>query len=438
MTLKDSADIAIYWMRRDLRLDDNKAFYFALKGKYPVLPVFIFDVEILSSLDKHDKRVSFIYEELIEIKKQLNSLESDLSVFIGKPEKVFTMLINKYNVKAVYSNNDHEPYGIQRDCDIRKMLKSNGVDFYQYTDHLIMEKERVLKADGSPYSVYTYFKNKFKQEINHEDLKEFPSELLLQNLVNVSEYTDLPSLNLIGFDAANTKFPSKTPSKSLIQNYHNTRDFPFVEGTSRLGVHLRFGTISVRRLMKLAMKLNETFYDELIWREFYANILYHNPRVISESYKKQYDKIDWLNNEDDFVLWKSGQTGYPFVDAGIRQLNETGYMHNRLRMIVAGFLCKHLLIDWRWGEAYFAKLLLDYELSSNNGGWQWSAGSGCDAAPYFRIFNPKTQIKKFDPEYIYVKKWVPEFGSNNYAKEIIDHSKARQRCLKTYKKALNQ
>ncbi|MFO8067636.1 MAG: deoxyribodipyrimidine photo-lyase [Bacteroidales bacterium] len=431
-------EINIFWFRRDLRLSDNRALYYALKGGLPLMPIFIFDTDILNSLDRDDRRIAFIHEQISNIKKQLIEAGSDLFVFKAKPEVVFSDLIKEYDVNAVYFNEDHEPYGIQRDAAICKLIKSKGINYFRYLDHLIVDKNRILKADGEPYSVYTYFKNKFKQELKADDLKEFNTGPLFNSFFRTSGSSNIPSLKSLGFKQTNIEFPDRSINTELIKNYHETRDYPSMDGTSRLGIHLRFGTLSIRKLMRHALELNDVFYNELIWREFYANVLLHNPRIVSESYKKQYDNIEWLNNEEDFEYWKSGKTGYPFVDAGMRQLNKTGYMHNRVRMVVASFLCKHLLIDWRWGEAYFAKYLLDYELSSNNGGWQWSAGSGCDAAPYFRIFNPKTQLKKFDPDYLYVKKWIQEFGTPGYNHEIVDHTFARERCIKAYRKALNK
>ncbi len=428
--------ISIFWFRRDLRLYDNKALHFALKGINPVLPLFIFDDNILKELDTDDRRVDFIYTQVLKLKKELQSIGSDIIVKIGNPIKVINEILSNYNVKSVFCNKDHEPYGIGRDKDIQKLLSKSGIEFIQYLDHLIADKNSVLKSDGKPYTVYTPFKNRFKQVISSSDYLDYVVIPYKNNFAQVLQSLKIPSIESIGFKSNNIKFPSSNIDFEIIQKYHNTRDIPSVEGTTKLGIHLRFGTISIRELYRNSVDLNEVFINELIWREFYAMILMHYPNVVFSSFKKQYDNIEWINNEVDFESWMNGETGYEIVDAGMRQLNETGYMHNRVRMITASFLTKHLLIDWRWGEAYFAKKLLDYELSSNNGGWQWCAGSGSDAAPYFRIFSPERQREKFDPKKEYIKMWIPNYDSNNYINKIVDHKNAIERCKEVYSRAI--
>ncbi|MBS4014530.1 MAG: deoxyribodipyrimidine photo-lyase [Bacteroidetes bacterium] len=428
--------ISIFWFRRDLRLSDNKALHYALKGANPVLPIFIFDDNILNELDKDDSRVEFIYTQLVKLKMELQSIGSDIVVKIGNPIRIIKEIINDYNVKSVFCNKDHEPYGIDRDKDIQELLAKSGIEFIQYLDHLIADKNSVLKSDGKPYTVYTPFKNRFKQVISSSDYIDYDVNSCKNNFAQVLESFIIPSMHLFGFKSKNIEFPSANINPDIIKNYNNTRDIPSIEGTTKLGIHIRFGTISIRELYRNSIDLNEVFINELIWREFYAMILMHYPNVVYSSFKKQYDNIKWINDDKDFESWMNGETGYEIVDAGMRQLNETGCMHNRVRMITASFLTKHLLIDWRWGEAYFARKLLDYELSSNNGGWQWCAGSGSDAAPYFRIFNPERQMEKFDPKKEYIRMWIPEFDSNSYRNKIVDHKRAIERCKIVYSSAL--
>lgn len=425
----------IFWFRRDLRLNDNKAFYKALKGTENVLPIFIFDEDILDPLPRNDHRLEFIYHTLSGMEKTLKKSGSGLLVKKGKPFEIFKELIQQFDIEAVYSNADHEPYGMERDEKVRALLASHGIGFYQELDHLVLGANEALKADGKPYTVFTPFSRRWKEVLESRHIAEFPSETLLKNC-HKGDLPPMPSLKELGFEPSGMEMPVAVIDEDLIRNYHETRNFPAINGVSRLSPHLRFGTISIRKLVKIARELNETFLNELIWREFYVMILQHFPRVVKESFRSEYDRIEWRNNETEFELWKQGRTGFPMVDAGMRQLAATGYMHNRLRMVTASFLTKHLLIDWRWGEAWFAEKLFDFELSSNNGGWQWSAGTGTDAAPYFRIFNPSEQQKKFDPDEVFIKKWIPAFGTSNYPDPIVDHKLARERCLAAYKKAL--
>lgn len=430
--------VNICWFRRDLRLFDNAALYHALRSECPVLPVFIFDRNILDDLEgKKDGRVEFIHSTLLDIQKQLVATGTSLYVRYGTPKTVFKELISEYEIKAVFANHDYEPYAKERDDQIKVLLNKADVSFHTFKDQVIFEKDEVLKDDGKPYTVFTPYSRRWKSQLNDFYLKSYPSEEYPSNFYKQPE-KKIIALKEIGFGNTGIDYPNKEADKEVIKTYKETRDIPSIHGTSRLSVHLRFGTISIRQLAREAASLNESFLNELIWRDFYQMILWHFPHVVTTSFKPDYDKIVWRNNNDEFNAWCDGKTGYPIVDAGMRELNATGYMHNRVRMIVASFLTKHLLIDWRWGEAYFAKKLLDYDLAANNGGWQWAAGSGCDAAPYFRIFNPYLQTKKFDPELKYIRKWVPEFEELTYPQPIVNHEFARKRCLQIYAAALKK
>lgn len=429
--------ISLFWFRRDLRLHDNAGLYHALKSGNPVLPIFIFDKNILDKLeDKTDRRVTFIHNALSEIQAELVQMGSSLLVKYGTPEEIFPELVNQYDIDAVYTNHDYEPYAHTRDEAIREYLMTEGVAFETYKDQAIFEKNEVLSGAGTPYTVFTPYSRKWKEKVNEFYLKPYPNELYFANFLKVSAFT-IPSLAEMGFQNIGGTFPSKEVRENILKNYGEKRDFPATVGTTRLSVHLRFGTVSIRQLAQTAQRLSEKWLNELIWRDFYFNILYHFPHVgQGHAFRKEYDRIEWRNNEEEFKKWCEGKTGYPIVDAGMRELNTTGFMHNRVRMIVASFLTKHLLIDWRWGEAYFAKKLLDFDLSANNGGWQWASGSGCDAAPYFRVFNPRLQTEKFDKNLEYIKKWIPELSSFEYPKPIVEHDFARKRVLEVYQKAL--
>jgi len=426
----------LFWFRRDLRLADNRGFFEALQLGIPVQPIFIFDTNILNDLeDKADRRVEFIHQTLIQLHAELNQVGAGLDVRIGEPVKIFSDLVSDYAVKHVFANHDYEPYALQRDAEVMTFLEKQGVSFHTFKDQVLLEKQEVVKDDGKPYTVFTPYSRRWKAALQKEHLQSYPSEKLLAACATFQR-ADFPSLTSIGFSAAGISFPSAAWQPDTIKKYKERRDLPAVKGTTQLGLHLRFGTISIRALARQAGSLNETFLNELIWRDFYHMILWHFPHVVGNSFKPAYDAIQWRNNQHEFQAWCDGQTGYPIVDAGMRELNTTGYMHNRVRMIVASFLTKHLLIDWRWGEAYFAKKLLDFDLAANNGGWQWAAGSGCDAAPYFRVFNPYLQTQKFDPSLEYVRRWVPEFEELTYARPIVAHEYARKRCLEVYAKAL--
>ena len=430
-------EVSIFWFRRDLRLFDNNALFNALTGKYPVLPIFIFDPDILDKLsDKKDKRVEFIRQTLEQLNKILKQSGSSIYVLHEKVEKAFDKLAEEYTIKEVYANHDYEPYAINRDLIIKAQLESKNIIFKTFKDQVIFEKSEVMKSDGTPYTIFTPYSRKWKEKFNQQSLINFSSELHFSSFYKYLDFS-IPSLKDIGFENTNLDLPEPIITEERIRNYQETRNLPSVEGTSQVSVQLRFGTVSVRHLVKLALNWNEQWLNELIWREFFMMILFHFPNVVSQSFKKKYDKIQWRNNEKEFEAWCKGETGYPIVDAGMRQLNETGLMHNRVRMITAGFLCKHLLIDWRWGEAYFAQKLLDYELSSNNGNWQWAAGSGCDSAPYFRIFNPTAQTLKFDPKLKYIKTWIKDFRVD-YLLPVVDHEFGRKRALEVYKRAVNE
>ena len=427
--------MTVFWFRRDLRWDDNAALFAALKSDNKVLPIFIFDPFILAQLSKDDPRVTFIHDRLQMLNDVLAPYGKSIAVFFDTPETVFENLIATHPIKAVYANHDYEPYARKRDKNIHAKLKAQNIDFFTAKDQVIFEKSEIVKDDGSPYVVYTPYSKKWMATLALNPIKNYPSENFLDHIAE-HNYPFL-SIDSIGFKTAPVKVPSYTTTDYLVSQYEFTRNFPAVAGTTMVGTHLRFGTISIRKLVQKDEKFeNKTFLKELIWREFFMQILWHFPHTIQKSFKPKYDNIVWLNDEAMFQKWCEGNTGYPFVDAGMRELNATGFMHNRVRMIVASFLCKHLLIDWRWGEAYFAEKLLDFEQSSNVGNWQWAAGSGVDAAPYFRIFNPSEQIKKFDKDLEYIKKWVPEFNTLTYPQPIVDHKFARARCLSAYKEAV--
>jgi deoxyribodipyrimidine photo-lyase len=431
--------VNIFWFRRDLRLHDNAGLYHALKSEKPVVPIFIFDRNILGDLDnKKDRRVEFIHTALEEMQQQLLKTGSSLEVYNGYPLEVYQSLLRKYKIEKVFTNSDYEQYAIDRDAAVGKSLKDNGAQFYSFKDHVIFEKGEILKDDKSLYTIFTPYSKRWKATLNEFYLKSYPTEKYFRNFCKQTP-VEMPSLKEIGFEKTGEPFPSRQIRKEILKHCKEQRDFPAAHGTSRLSVHLRFGTISIRELARIAKQQSETFLNELTWRDFYQMILWQFQHVrLGESCKKEYDKIKWRNNEKEFKAWCEGTTGYPIVDAGMRELNATGFMHNRVRMITASFLTKHLLIDWRWGEAYFAKKLLDYDYASNNGGWQWAAGTGCDAAPYFRIFNPTLQTQKFDKNLEYIKKWVPELNSFDYPQPIVEHEFARKRALEVYDNALKK
>jgi deoxyribodipyrimidine photo-lyase len=432
--------VNIFWFRRDLRLNDNAGLYHALKSDLPVLPIFIFDRNILELLEnKQDARVEFIHRALGVLAIELARHNSSPEIFYGKPPDVLSSLTEKYSVRKIFVNEDYEPYARERDTKVEEMLLTKNISFHSYKDHVIFSKQEVVKEDGVPYTVFTPYSKKWKSMLTRDRgdyLNSYPSEKYLKNLFRQAA-NPLPSIASIGFSYSGQVFPIPGVDRELISIYNERRDYPGLDATSHLGIHLRFGTISIRQLASEAVMLNPVFLDELIWRDFYQMILWHFPKVGKGfAFKEAYENIKWRNNEIEFSSWCEGRTGYPLVDAGMRQLNRTGFIHNRLRMVTASFLSKHLLIDWRWGEAYFSERLLDFDLASNNGGWQWAAGCGCDAAPYFRIFNPTLQQEKFDPGGVYIKKWLPDFQELNYPEPIVQHSFARERAIRVYKEGL--
>ena len=428
-------EVCIAWFRRDLRLDDNAALSHALESGKPVVALFIFDTDILDKLDdKNDRRVAFIHNSLKCINERLLKLGSSLLVMYGKPIDIFRKLTSKLKIKEVYVNHDYEPYARKRDEEISRLLAASGIVFHTFCDQVIFEKNDVLKPDQTPYTVFTPYMKRWRERLQSVPL-QFDTSKHLKKFIKIDPLP-FPSLEDIGFHATDNNIPEPILHTGMLINYEQTRNIPSLDATSRIGVHLRFGTISIRKAVSKALAHSETFLNELIWREFFMMILWHSPHTATQCFKPAYENIKWRNNESDFEKWCKGETGYPLVDAGMRELNNTGFMHNRVRMVVASFLCKHLLIDWRWGEAYFASNLLDYEMSSNVGNWQWAAGCGCDAAPYFRIFNPTEQAKKFDPSGKYIRRWIPEYDTLKYPQPMIDHAFARERALRTYKEAL--
>lgn len=436
MSKENKDGILIFWFRRDLRLHDNTGLQKALDEGKPVLPIFIFDREILGKLEnKKDRRVDYIRQALDAMNRELKKKNTSMRVFHGKPFEIFKKLDREYRIRGVYCNRDYEPYAIARDKEIYNWFKKKDIPLRAFKDQVIFDKDEILTQSNSPYKVYTPYSKAWRDKL---DAKAYTS--VKMNFKNILElpYHAVPELKDIGFEKTDMKFETPHLDASVIDTYDKTRDFPAKNGTTRLGIALRFGTISIRKCVQYALEHNDTWLSELIWREFFMQILYHYPRVVDHAFKEKYDRIKWRNNEKEFEKWCKGETGFPFVDAGMRQLNETGYMHNRVRMIVASFLVKDLLIDWRWGEAYFAEKLNDFELASNNGNWQWAAGCGCDAAPYFRIFNPATQIDKYDKNRKYIEKWVPEFEKDAYTKPIVNHKEARERTLDAYKKAVDK
>jgi deoxyribodipyrimidine photo-lyase len=440
--------IAIFWFRRDLRLEDNAGLFHALQSGFKVLPLFIFDREILDQLpSRKDARVEFILQAIGDLQSQLVEMGSSMDVRIGSPVEVWGQLLKDYEVEAVYTNRDYEPYALARDAAVRELLAEQQIDLFDFKDQVIFERDEVVKDDGKPYTVFTPYSRKWKAKLESKVvetdgkplsfyLQSYPTEKHFDAFLPLSK--EIPGLSDLGFEPAGISFPPQEVPRARIKSYQEKRNFPAIEGTSKLGVHFRFGTISIRKKARNAAGLSSVYLSELIWRDFYAMILHHFPHVTEGPFRKKYEAIEWRNNPEEFTAWTEGKTGYPIVDAGMRELNTTGFMHNRVRMITASFLSKHLLINWQWGEAYFAEKLLDFDLASNNGGWQWAAGCGTDAAPYFRIFNPYTQQEKFDKGMRYVRQWVPEYGTPAYPEPIVDHKEARERCLVVYKEGLER
>ena len=431
-------EASIFWFRRDLRIDDNPGLYEALANSKNVIPIFIFDTNIIDNLPSDDNRIKFIWHSLSLLNERLKEVGSKLNIFKGNPLEVFKKIILKYRLISVYVNRDYEKYSIKRDKEINTFLNENKIAFNASKDHVFFEPNEILKSDGTPYTVFTPYSKKWFEKFYSEKLPQYQIKNLVDNFFKTN-YKPIMSLSEIGFSDDEIKFEKFNLGDELIKNYNSKRDFPYLNSTSKIGPYLRFGLISVREVGKktIEKKFDQSFLRQLIWRDFYIQIFFHFPDSENENFKPAYDKIIWLNEEEKFEKWCAGETGYPIVDAGMKELNATGFMHNRVRMIAASFLCKHLLIHWKKGESYFAKKLLDYEMASNVGNWQWVAGTGVDAAPYFRLFNPEIQMKKFDPQKVYIKKWLPKYDPENYLEPIIDHNYARERCLNAYKIALN-
>ncbi|MDG1675555.1 MAG: deoxyribodipyrimidine photo-lyase, partial [Flavobacteriales bacterium] len=422
--------------RRDLRWHDNRSLHAALTSGLPVVPLFVFDANILNSLDdRDDARVTFLHQTVSLMAQEAQSRGSGLLVAQGTPSEIMKCLLETGHLRAVYANEDYEPYADERDGEVSLLLGGNDVAFHTFTDHVVQAPGEVVKPDGNPYTVFTPFSKRWHANLKEEHLRAAPSEGHLDQLLQWSA-PNLPTFKDLGFEPSDIAFPDAQVDLQVVRNYAETRDIPSVRGTSRISVHLRFGTLSIREAAKLGFKHSDKWLTELIWRDFYQAIMRAFPHSMIQAFKPQYDRVPWRHDDAHFEAWKNGKTGYPLVDAGMRELLATGFMHNRVRMVVASFLCKHLLLDWRLGERHFAKHLLDFELASNVGGWQWAAGSGCDAAPYFRVFNPTSQLEKFDPDCAYVKTWVPEWGTSHYPAPIVEHKMARQRAIDTYKAAL--
>ncbi len=422
--------INFFWFRRDLRLEDNAGLFHALKNGN-VQCIFIFDTNILDKLeDKNDRRVVFIHRQLERLNDQLKKFGSGLLVKIGNPIEIWKKLTGEYDIKAVFCNHDYEPYARERDSEVEKLLAKKDISFHTFKDQVVFEKSDVVKDDGTPYLVFTPYMKKWRSIFHDTQVMPFETEKYFSNFRKGDQ--TIPAIEKTGFKNLPIDFPLPVLKKDIIVNYENTRDIPSVAGTSRISVHLRFGTISIRQAVSFAWKLSEKWVNELIWREFYMMILWHFPHVTNSAFKSSMKMLPWKHDEEGFKKWCEGKTGYPIVDAGMHELNETGFMHNRVRMITSMFLTKYLLIDWQWGEAYFAQKLLDFELSSNNGGWQWSAGTGVDAAPYFRFFSMAEQTKRFDPQLKYIQKWLGN-DLSNYPPPIIDYNFARKKCMEFYK-----
>ncbi len=445
----------LFWHRRDLRIRDNVGLYHAAEVESKEVstklqPIFIFDPQILTPLkDRSDHRVTLIYDWLEELKAEYQSLGGDLWTFFGDPVEVFKHLQTKLKISSVYTNHDYEPLARKRDDDVKKALGEMNIHFQSFKDQVIFEKNEILSGEGRPYTVCTPFKKKWLSQFQKQkiktDLSVFEKSLnkissadskAIEKKIEKRIEKKWVTLAEMDFSRSSIRAPVYNITSERISVYDKTRDFPFLPGTTLLGTALRFGKVSVREMANLGHEQNATWLSELIWREFFMQILFHFPQVTKQSFRTQYEKVAWRKDKNDFEKWKLGQTGYPIVDAGMRELNQTGYMHNRVRMIVGSFLTKHLLIHWYHGERYFAEKLFDFDLSANNGNWQWVAGTGCDAAPYFRIFNPESQTEKFDPKGEYIRRWVPEFGTTRYPEKMVEHSFARERALTEFKKAL--
>ena len=471
-----TSSYALVWFRRDLRDFDHAALYHALKAHTHVYCAFVFDTDILDALpDRADRRVEFIWESVRELQQALRSQGGDLIVLHACAKEAIPALAVKLKASAVYSNRDYEPAAVARDAEVAAKLANHDIAFHQYKDQVIFEQDEVLTQAGKPYGVFTPYKNAHLKKLNDFYLQAYPVDRYRQHLA-AADKTDMPTLESMGFartNLAEMKLPTGMSGgqqlfaefQERMARYKDARDFPAVKGPSYLSVHLRFGTVSIRHLARTAWQQHnagaETWLNELIWRDFYFQVLHHHPQVAAgRAFKLEFDAIAFPNQQALFDAWCEGRTGYPLVDAAMRQLNQTGYMHNRLRMVTASFLVKDLLIDWRWGERYFAERLIDFDLAANNGGWQWAASTGCDAQPWFRIFNPVTQSEKFDAQGKFIRKYVPELAAchekeihapwlmpplrqqslglvigKDYPAPVVEHSVQREKALALYKNA---
>ncbi|TGE15405.1 cryptochrome/photolyase family protein [Hymenobacter elongatus] len=432
--------IVLFWHRRDLRLHDNAGLAVALQSGLPVVPLFIYDREILDQLpSRRDARVTFIYDEVERLGRQTEQAGGTFLAFYGRPLEVFAQLVQHYEVAGVYTNEDYEPYAAVRDAAIAELIKPAGTEFRVFKDQVIFAKNEILSKSGTPPRVFGAYSKTWLAALRDEHLVPYPSteHFVESNLMPLAEAAPRPTLEQMGFERYEQFVPAaELPAAALVSNYHNTRDKPgLVNSSTRRSVHLRFGTLSVRELMQQAKELNPKLLNELIWRDFFMMILWHYPFTATESYDPRLRLVPYRNNEDEFRAWCEGRTGYPLVDAGMRELNQTGYMPNRARIAAAGFLVKHLLIDWRWGDRYFADKLLDYDMSQNVGNWQWMAGTGAVAAPWFRVYSPQSQQEQYDTTFDYVRQWIPEFGTRDYPTPIVEHKFARERAIATFRAA---
>ena len=471
-------DAALMWFRRDLRSEDNAALYAALKDSRRVYCVFVYDTEILDALPtRADRRVEFICQSVAELGSALDAAGGQLITLRGPAPTEISRLAAELGVQAVYANHDYEPQAVARDRAVAHALQATGVAFLTRKDQVIFEKDEVLTLSGTPFSVFTPYKNAWLKKLEPFFVQAYPVGLYTKHFAKAPDHKRLLTLADIGFKPTNLQAlgisgGSVAAQKLLadfqprMSRYRDNRDFPAKKGPSYLSVHLRFGTVSIRELARLAWpgvggqngEGPATWLSELVWRDFYFMILHHHPHVVSRAFKPVYDAIRWPNDETLFAAWCEGRTGFPIVDAAMRQLNQTGYMHNRLRMIAASFLVKDLHIDWRWGEKYFADRLNDFDLAANNGGWQWAASTGCDAQPYFRIFNPVSQSEKFDVDGTFIRRYVPELAGcdkrtihapwnmtpmeqqgagvmigKDYPAPVVDHAAARLKALEMFK-----
>lgn len=433
------ANLAIHWFRRDLRLHDNAALFEACAKYDCVVPIYIFDEKFFIDMQRNVASAGVLGEQVLRLQEALQKEDCNLRVFQGNPEEVLLQLAKDFDNVAVYFNKDYEPATHQRDMQIQKSLEKAGVEVRTFKDRVLFEESEILNGQKKPYSVFTAYKKAVLARIKEAPIKRFPSEKKLESLRASAHLKLKTSLENAKLDFAQVQLPPANLKPNHLSKYDSERDFPALMAGSNVGLYLNFGALSVREVFQRALESgSEAFASEILWRDFFIQILWHFPKSENASFRPEYDRIEWRKSKKDFQLWTQGQTGYPLVDAGMRELLATGQMHNRVRMVVASFLCKHLLIHWKQGERYFAEKLLDFELASNVGNWQWVAGSGCDAAPYFRIFNPQIQQKKFDPEYRYIKKWIPEWGTKSYPSVMIVHEEARGRCLQAYFKVLKK